>query len=287
MNHIKKIILGTVQFGLDYGINNLTGKTSINEVKDILDYARSVGVDTLDTAAGYGDAEERIGDYHISNPPFHIITKFDKVSGIGWEESIQISLAKLRVPIAETVMFHSFRSYDQSKFDLPDIIAKGKGKYFNHLGVSVYTNQELEELIHEENIQIVQLPFNLLDNESLRGNILRRLKEKGKMIYVRSVFLQGLFYKDPERLPDNLIPLKPYLHEIHHIADKEYVDISVLALQYVHSRTYIDGIIIGVDNKIQLEKNIQALGQSLDLGIFERINAIKVNQSELLNPSKW
>jgi len=284
---LSKIILGTAQFGLKYGINNPVGKASVKEVAQILYYAKSVGINTLDTAAAYGDAEEKIGNYHLENKPFLVNTKLDKVSGIDWESSIQQSLEKLRIPIAETVMFHSFQAYHQQKQNLPNIIAKGKGIYFNQIGVSVYTNEELTQLINDEYIEVIQLPFNLLDNESLKGNILRRLKEKDKTIHVRSVFLQGLFYKDLEQLPVNLSALKPYLHEIHYIASTEIIDIGVLAIQYVYSKTYIDGIIIGVDNKVQLEKNIQAVNQTVNREIFEQIDTIKVNQSELLNPSKW
>ena len=60
----NKLILGTVQFGLDYGINNKSGIPSSNIIKQILDYAMSNGIEILDTAEAYGISQQRIGQYH-------------------------------------------------------------------------------------------------------------------------------------------------------------------------------------------------------------------------------
>ncbi|MCA5004084.1 aldo/keto reductase [Sphingobacterium bovistauri] len=288
MKSLRKLILGTAQFGLDYGVNNSIGKISSSEACEILCYARSKGILTLDTASAYGDAEEKIGNYHSSaETSFDVITKFDKLFDLGWEESIQLSLKKIKVPIVEAAMFHSFSSYQDSKADLKIIQAKGKGKYFKRLGVSVYTNEELEELLNDDNVELVQLPFNLLDNDSHRNVILQKLKDAGKIIHTRSVFLQGLFYKSLTELPPTLISLKPHLLEARQIADEAEVDIGVLALQYVLSKDYIDGVLIGIDSKDQLEKNIHALNQKINPVVFEKIDAIRVNNVDLLNPSKW
>lgn len=283
----KKIVLGTVQFGLNYGINNASGKITSREVYNILEYAQSVGIDTLDTAAGYGDSEEKIGDFHLQNKPFNIVTKFDKGLGISWEESIQQSLTKLKTSIVEVVMFHSFETYYQNRNQLPEIIRKGKNRYFNNLGVSVYTNAELEALVYDENVQIVQVPFNLLDNENHRGSILEKLNKKGKTIYARSIFLQGLFYKALDQIPLSLNKLTPHLYSIRKLSEKEGIDINALAIQYVCSKKYIDRVVIGVDNKSQLKKNIEAVKYTLNSKIIDQIDSIKVDDVSLLNPSKW
>ena len=70
---MRKIALGTVQFGLDYGITNHSGQVSIDEVKNILDYAKHKGIDTLDTAARYGNSEQVLGEIGVNN--YRIITK--------------------------------------------------------------------------------------------------------------------------------------------------------------------------------------------------------------------
>ena len=75
----NKLILGTVQFGLNYGINNSKGKPSQEEVKKVLDFASDKGINNLDTAESYGDSYEVIGNYHKSSrSKFKIHTKFEK-----------------------------------------------------------------------------------------------------------------------------------------------------------------------------------------------------------------
>ena len=65
---VNKLILGTVQFGLEYGINNLKGKPDKKTVFEILSYANNKGIKYLDTAELYGDAHNLIGEFHKSNP---------------------------------------------------------------------------------------------------------------------------------------------------------------------------------------------------------------------------
>ena len=252
MNNINKLILGTVQFGLKYGINNSVGQVSKEEVKKILDYAQFVGINTLDTAAGYGDSEKCIGGYHYNSKElFHIITKFNKDTTISWEDSLKESIKKLYIEKVDVVMFHSFEHYYSVKSELPTIINKGRDLYFDKIGVSVYTNNELEQLLYDDNVEVVQLPFNLLDNESLRANILKRLKEKGKIIHTRSTFLQGLFYKNISSLDDKFNDLIPLLTHINELVRENKININTLAMQYVLSKEYIDGVLIGVDSSSQ------------------------------------
>ena len=288
MNNINKLILGTVQFGLKYGINNSVGQVSKEEVKNILDYAHIVGIKTLDTAAGYGDSEERIGDYHHnSKDPFHIITKFSKGATISWEESLKESIKKLYIEKVDVVMFHSFEHYYSVKSELPTIINKGRDLYFDKIGVSVYTNNELEQLLYDDNVEVVQLPFNLLDNESLRANILKRLKEKGKIIHTRSTFLQGLFYKNISSLDDKFNDLIPLLTHINELVRENKININTLAMQYVLSKEYIDGVLIGVDSSSQLKENITSLQNNISKEVLAEIDKIKIKNVDLLNPSKW
>ncbi len=283
-----KIILGTVQVGLTYGINNLSGKVSVPELRSILDHAKLNGIDTLDTAVAYGDSEEQIGAYHsVTDSTFKIITKVDRPLGDNWAEVFHGSLERLGIPIIDTIMFHSLQAYQHSKPRFPDILKKGRNVFFKGIGVSVYTNEELEALIGESDVDVVQMPFNLLDNASLRADVLIKLKEDGKIIHARSIFLQGLFYKDLRYIPRALASLKSYLQDIHRIAISENTELNALAIQYVCSKEYIDGIVIGVDNIRQLERNIQALNMEINKRAFEKVDSIRVNDPNLLNPQLW
>src|SRR5258706_13660907 len=164
-----KFILGTVQFGLPYGINNGLGKPDQHEVNSILDFAYQSGIRLLDTAEAYGDSQEVIGKYHRQSANrFEIITKFSSKRDdlpVQLKERIKRNLETLAVDSLYSYMFHSFsdfKSYYQAfQSELRELKQTG---VVQRLGVSVYTNQEIEELLKVDDIDLIQLPFNLLDN---------------------------------------------------------------------------------------------------------------------------
>ena len=285
---MSKIILGTVQFGLDYGINNTLGKIPIEEIHQILDFAYSKGILTLDTASGYGDSEEIIGTYLAKNPNkrFEIITKINS-SEISLEEQLKESLRKLKLNKIEVLMLHSFESYQKLKSQITAFCQKNKGKNFNELGVSVYTNDEIETIISDPNINRIQSPFNLLDNEMKRGEKYAEIKSNGKVVDTRSVFLQGLFFKDTNTLPVILEPLREPLEKLKRIAASESLSIEELAMGYALSMKFIDNVLIGVDSLDQLKKNMNVLSNSISKELVEEINSISIENTNLLNPSLW
>lgn len=282
-----ELMLGTVQFGLPYGINNQTGLIPEDEVCEILNRAALLGIEMLDTAAAYGDAERRIGSFHeIQGKEFNIISKFSKNSEDNWKASLNRSLGKLKLEMLDTIMFHSFDAYQENKDNLNEILGS-KNKLFRKLGVSVYTNIELKALKNEDEIDVIQLPFNMLDNEQQRGQILRELKESGKEIHTRSCFLQGLFFRDEKNLPENLKPLRPFLEQIKKLAREHKLETGHLAMQYVVNKEYIDAVLFGVDSVKQLEQNLYWAEKSIPESVFSQIDNIKVKDTFLLNPSEW
>ena len=112
-----KIILGTVQFGLDYGVNNTAGKVNSRNVKVILDAAFEKGVLLLDSAEGYGDSQEKIGEYHKnSSNSFQVITKFSSARldlPANIKERVYKNLKTLNIKSLYSYMFHSFDDYNK------------------------------------------------------------------------------------------------------------------------------------------------------------------------------
>ncbi len=291
MNLLKssKLILGTVQLGLDYGINNVHGKPSKQEAFDILSTAEQSGVFCLDTAAAYGNSEEIIGAYHreAASRPFKIITKFH-VSDEAPQRVVEEALSRLSVNRIETLLFHSFADYKAVRETVVyEQLYTEVGKSIKHLGASAYTNDELRVLSEDSTIEVVQLPFNLLDNEASRGETLRMLQNQGKTVHTRSVFLQGLFFKDIRNLPIILKPLEPYLDRIHEMANESEIPVGALALQYVLSKNYINGVLFGVESVHQLRTNLDWLSVDIDTEFFDQIDQIKVEENDLLNPTNW
>ena len=285
-----KLVLGTVQMGLDYGINNNSGKVSIKEINQILLKAFNSGITTLDTAEVYGNAHQVIGDFHKKNSAykFKIITKFpNDVQFNNIEAKVLEYLDVLNLKCIDVLMFHSFESFvnNQQAIDLL-IELKIKG-YINHIGVSIYTNDQIEYLIEEDSISVVQLPFNLLDNISVRGKFLEQLKTKGKIIHTRSAFLQGLFFKNINDKNIIIESLYSELEILNQLTAKLNCSMEELALSYCIHQKNIDSVIIGVDSLDQLNSNLKASTYLIGNNSIKIIDKIKVQNLNLLNPSLW
>lgn len=280
---LSKITLGTVQFGLNYGINNSKGKISESETEDILKYAINNNIESLDTASVYGNSESIIGLFRKKSELFRsykITTKFKFENGKSIKEHIFRAQENLNIKKIDIVLFHSFQDY--VKFDL-----KEKPSEIDKIGVSLYTNEEIKHVINDPIIKCIQVPFNLLDNEYLRGDILRKAKDRGIEVQVRSVFLQGLFFMDLKDLPISLVKLKSHLKELHKLAFDNSLSISQIALGYVLSKSYIDKVLIGIDSIDQLKSNIYASKIKLDSSVIKKIDSIMTINKNLLNPTNW
>ena len=182
----SKLILGTAQFGLNYGINNTKGKPDKDTVFEILSSAYENGIRYLDTADVYGNAHDLIGEFHKLNPSnkFQIITKFPHDLEESLDQKINTYLNQLNVETLNAILFHSFDSYLKHKEQLSDILTI-KSKKFKNLGVSIYTNEQMNKVIDDINIDIIQIPFNLFENLNIKGKLLEKAKAKNKIVHTR------------------------------------------------------------------------------------------------------
>lgn len=284
---MNKLILGTAQFGLNYGINNLTGKPSKEQVFEILDFAIEHGITILDTADAYGNASDILGEYNAINPgTFVINTKFESI-GVTLSEQLKRSLIKLQTNHINVLFYHSYNDFINIPLiqkELEELKKRGK---IAKIGLSIYDNKEFRAAIDSEVVDVIQFPFNLLDNRSKRDELIRLAKVRNKELHVRSMFLQGLLLKSIQDLPSNLLPLKPYLKRIHKIAGVNNIDVEQLALTYALHQDEIDYFIIGIDNLQQLERSINAIKYLINEEAIEAINEINVKEVSLLYPKNW
>lgn len=287
---ISKIILGTVQFGLNYGINNTTGKLNQEAVNDVLSEAYRSGIRIVDSAEAYGDAHDLIGKFHLQNPDkiFRVITKLPYD---GSQDEIEyktgIYLKQLNVGNLEGLMFHSFKAYKAHSVKLSSFNELKANNTIKSLGVSIYTNEEMDEVIDDDSIDLIQLPFNLFDNVNLRGDLIKKAKDKNKIIHTRSTFLQGLLFTSVAT--ENVIAnaLASELNEVRKIADDYNVSLQKIALNYCLQQKDIDNVLIGVDNLTHLNQNLNNVTDKISDEIVEKINRIKIKNIDLLNPALW
>lgn len=277
----QKIALGTVQFGLDYGISNGIGKTSFEEAGKILDTAFKHGIAVLDTAQAYGDSESVLGSHHANR--FKIISKInptdcDKRSA---EQLVKQSLHKLKIDNLYGMLFHSASSAVQNPRMVLELKELQELGIIEKVGYSVYTLDELNELIKlYGQPDIIQIPFNLLDQRF--EEIAQDLHNKGVEIHTRSTFLQGLFFKSTEELPEFFQPVIPYIKKLNQILP-EKGQLARSLLNHSLSKDFIDYVVLGVNNDLQLQENLKISDIYLD-EIPRKLNTIPEN---ILLPYLW
>jgi aryl-alcohol dehydrogenase-like predicted oxidoreductase len=276
----SKIALGSVQFGVNYGISNSYGQTPSAEVSRILESAKFHGIETIDTSYNYGDSESVLG----SNPlgMFKIVSKFPfPKEGKTLDGILSESLQRLNVSSIygwlchepDQLIAHPFM-YSEAKN------AKDKG-LVSKIGVSVYAPEQLSRIISLIGIpDIVQVPFNILDRRF--ESILVELKLAGTEIHVRSAFLQGLLLMSPNELKPFFQPLKSWLSEFNEAFPSTELKINA-ALKFCLNHSTIDKTVIGINTSKQLETNITALNQQESS--FPPIPTDL--PSEIINPSMW
>ena len=202
-------------------------------------------------------------------------------------EKYVLDIDDLKVSYLDVLMFHSFETYQKNKHELI-ILTKLKNQgLIKNIGVSAYTNEQIEILLLDDEINFIQLPYNLLDNENLRGDIIYRLKEKGKIVQARSAFLQGLFFINDIESNEVSKELLFEFNTINKIAREEGTTISNLALSYCLNNKKIDQVLMGVDSLEQLIENSKAVKYQISEKSLSKINEIKIKNIELLNPSLW
>lgn len=287
MNYVNKLVLGTVQFGLNYGINNQSGQVSQDEVDSILKLAYQNGIKTLDTSAAYGNSETVLGkSLNALELDYRIVSKYPQSLNRVVEAVLSDSLEHLCQRRIYGYLVHHFDFYlahPQIWKEMEFLKEKG---LIEKIGFSLYSTMQLQYLLdHNVKFDILQFPYNLLDLQF--EPYLKELKLRNVEVHTRSAFLQGLFFKDLSALTDTLLPLKSYLESLHEYCNCNNLSIEQLALNYVASNLNIDGVLIGVDNCKQLQANIDALQKGIRQQDIEFISSIRVLETKLLNPANW
>ncbi|MBK7666190.1 MAG: aldo/keto reductase [Sphingobacteriaceae bacterium] len=287
MNLREKIALGTVQFGLNYGINNKTGEVSKNEMSSILNFAFENGVDTLDTATAYGNSESKLGNYFKSNPgkQFNVITKFPPKVELS-NAPLQESLIKLGLNSVYGYMAHDFKMFGDSISEVKKFLQLKETGSISKIGFSLYYPSELKFLLENEiEFDIVQVPFNVFDQRFAAS--FKSLKEKGVEVHVRSCFLQGLVFKTPESLPEKLQGIAKKLKQLIDISIQSELSIQALCINFCLSNAYVDKVVLGVDSLNNLKENIKESGKVLSGDVLEKLEALKEENEKLILPLNW
>lgn len=288
-----KIGLGTVQFGVDYGISNSAGKVPVSEVRKILDLAKQQDVSILDTAFAYGDSEKILGSILADDGCFSVVTKTPvfKNQVIAKNEVTELSnafidsLKKLQQKSIYGLLVHAAEDLLKHGGDLlwKEMCHLKEQGMVKKIGVSIYTAEQIDKILDKYPIDLIQLPINVFDQRLLLNGYLNKLKKLNIEIHARSIFLQGVLLSKVKELPEYFKPLHRHLQGYYEFVYKHKWILVQAALGFVLGIKEIDTVLLGVDNEIQL-REIVDVAKPLDGGLFRRF---AIDDELFLNPSKW
>ncbi len=301
---ISKISLGTAQLGMEYGIANVDGKPDFSIAINILDYSWKNGINSFDTSPLYGNSEEIIGSFISSRikrkKNLTIISKLpsvDKKLDFTYNnlynyivKKIKKSLNKLKlncIPIY--LLHHAPDIYIKDGLVIKCLNQIKKEGLIKQIGISTYNLKEVKETLKFREIDVIQLPLNIFDQRLIKSGLLKKLNKYGYSIFARSIYLQGLFFLSPEKLPDYLKITKQPLIKLRDLAKEYSIDIAKLAFLYVRDLPEITSLVIGAENINQLANNLKYLDEKpLSSELSKIIIEEFSDQSDkIINPSLW
>jgi hypothetical protein len=284
-----KLALGTVQFGLDYGIANNTGQVGREEARSILEIAQRAGINTLDTAIAYGNSESELGAIGVQE--WRVITKLpslpdNRLNAYSWViNQIYGSLQRLRMTSVDGLLLHRpAQLFEPGGAELLAALKDLKSQgIVSKVGVSVYTPDELKGLFDFHRFDIVQAPLNILDRRLIESGWASKLKKEGVEIHSRSSFLQGLLLLNDQSRPKYFDRWATIWKTWSSWLKETNLSPLQACVLYSLSIDSVDKVIVGVDGAKQLEEILIATKAYLP-SLPQWPVAL---DSDLLNPAKW
>lgn len=299
---IRRLSLGTAQFGTAYGVANKRGLPGIATVDAVLGLALEAGIQSLDTAASYGLSEERIGSFirrRGCENAFEVCTKMPRIRDDASESeltgivdsAVETSLRKLSVPYLDEYMLHDstdLRRHGRAVVDA--LLEQRELGRVQKIGISAYDSQDLILLKDFPELDVVQHPLSVLDQRLLAGDGLSELHASGVSVHARSLFLQGLLSMSPGSLPPRVSHARDVLQRLYELLRDWNLTPVEASLQFV-CRQSVQKIIIGVEDSDQLRGNLDAVAQHIPAELSELSEllseAFRDVSRKVIDPRMW
>jgi aryl-alcohol dehydrogenase-like predicted oxidoreductase len=281
------LALGTAQFGMDYGINNTRGRIRENEVAVILAYAADHGIRLLDTAAAYGGSEDVLGTLLERAPfSFSIVTKISAGTSDAVGVSFERSIRRLRAKTLYGCLFHDLELFRRNPSVWQELVRFRERGMVKRIGFSLYTPEEWR-FIEASGVEpdLIQLPLNVFDRRFAKEIPLMR--RRGIEVHVRSVFLQGLAFRDPETLPVFFNPMRDAVRTLQRVAVEIGSTPAAVCLAFAVG-IGADYTVVGVDSLEHLQQ-LLAFEQAAP-GLAAAIPMLEgcvVDDPDMILPYRW
>lgn len=288
--------LGTVQWGMPYGIANRTGPPVFDEVGRMLQLGRERDVDLLDTASAYGVSEKLLGDHHAADRGYRIVTKTRPlaVRHVA-EEQVCSLISGFRDSLRSLGCDHVYGLLMQGADAL---LVEGGERLWAALeaikaegcaakiGVSVYHPLQLERILDRYPLELVQLPFSVYDQRFKEDRLLCRLQQRGIEVHARSVFVQGLVLLTPEELPPRFASLRAHHADLHRWFRSHGLSVVEGCVRHCLQQPEIDRMVIGCETLAQLRAVLDACAGDTMAELAE-LARFGVRDDTVIDPTTW
>ncbi len=290
----NRLILGTVQFGMPYGMTNRRGQVSLKAAREILSDAFDAGVSLVDTASGYGTSEALLGECLPDFPGIGVVTKTAVIASpiIGAaeiekvREGVSLSMKSLQRPRLEGLLVHNsgdlFKPGGEAFVELL-MLLKSEG-HIERIGVSVYDAKDVDRVLKIFCPDIVQLPLNIFDQRLIQSGHIKALQSKGIEVHARSAFLQGILLADPSSLPSYFRAFEgSFAGYSEFLRDSKLTPLSA-CLGFMMQQSGVDRVIVGVTARSELAEVLAALPAGSELPPMDKLAS---DATGLIDPRLW
>ncbi|REL26046.1 aldo/keto reductase [Thalassotalea euphylliae] len=299
-----KLALGTVQFGLDYGISNQSGQVNSTEVEAILQQAHDAGITLLDSASVYGNSEQVLGQLNISQR-FELVTKIPKLAHntTSIMPHIEQSLRLLKRDQLDAVLFHhadDLISHTKRSVFYQELAALKQQEVVSRIGVSLYQPEQWQLLKNQYQLDLLQVPVNVLDQRFVSSSLLTDYQKHTVKLHCRSAFLQGLLLMPANQRPSYFQPYQDQLARFDRLVKQFHCLPLVMCLALFHvldtnikanqniDDNIIEQVVVGCCSSAQLHEIVRANQIARTININPQpLSELASDIQALINPSLW
>jgi len=291
-----RLVLGTAQLGMNYGIANQTGKPDMATARNIVRTAWESGIRYFDTAQGYGDSERILGDIFsdlgiakevrvITKPAPHI----DHTNRDELEKALKKSLTTLKLERLYGLMLHresALDLFDEGLYDtLQSFVEQG---LVEHIGISLYSPDKALPALDQGIISMLQVPANICDQRFYKTGLFELAETKRAKIYIRSVFLQGLLLMGKEAITENMKFAVNVIAKVEQLCQMFNLTKQELAMCYIMQKYPRAFIVVGAETQEQLKNNINIWKHSKPKSTTTEVDRVFADLDErIINPTLW
>ena len=296
---MTRLCIGTVQFGMDYGVQGGT-RPAVEDAVRMLDYATQNGVDAIDTAAAYGTAEDVVGEFlsrgTLPRDAVQVISKFgtnifDGASAASYAERLrtaaEASLKRIRSDYLDAYICHvPTATGDQAIIEA--MAALKESGLVRHVGFSVYDPDQVQACLAADAVDFIQSPFSFLDRRMETSGALAAARAKGVDLHTRSAFVQGLMLMDVAKIPERLAATRPVIRDLEAACAEAGLSRCALALAFVKANPNISHLVFGVDNMAQLKEIVADFDRSVDSDALKSVaDRFAAVDPSIFLPNNW